>query len=242
MSTVRHGLYLPPFGPFGDPAVLVDLAGRAQAAGRDGVFLWDHVAAGVPPIAAPWTALGAIAQATRTIRLGPMVTPPARRRPWVLARQASTVSRLSGGRLVVGTGLGSDESGDFSRRGEPLAERSARFDEALGRVRAIWTGEPVRRRGAHFRADLDGSAPEPRPIPIWDGAVRRAPAGPRPRRRRRRRRPPRWAAPLRRRTSRRWSPRCSRRTGRSTSQWRTTRARRGTSPRTSISPRSPKRA
>ncbi|MFI5614274.1 LLM class flavin-dependent oxidoreductase [Amycolatopsis sp. NPDC051903] len=167
MSTVRHGLYLPPFGPFGDPAVLVDLAVRAEAAGWDGVFLWDHVASGTAPIADPWTTLGAIAQATRTIRLGPMVTPPARRRPWVLARQASTVSRLSGGRLVVGTGLGSDESGDFSRFGEPLADRSAKFDEALGLVRAIWAGEAVHHRGTHFQADLDASAPEPHRIPIW---------------------------------------------------------------------------
>ena len=81
-------------GPLGDPATLVDLAVRAEAAGWDGVFLWDHVLTEFPPIADTWTTLGAIAGATRTIRLGPMVTPLPRRRPWVVARQASTVSRL----------------------------------------------------------------------------------------------------------------------------------------------------
>jgi len=61
MSAVRYGVYLPPFGPFGDPAVLVDLAVRAEAAGWDGVFLWDHVIPQVAPIADPWTTLAAIA-------------------------------------------------------------------------------------------------------------------------------------------------------------------------------------
>jgi hypothetical protein len=73
---------------------------RAEAAGWDGVFLWDHVVTDTMPIAEPWTALSAIAQATRHLLLGPTITPLARRRPWVVARQASTVSRLSGGRLI----------------------------------------------------------------------------------------------------------------------------------------------
>ena len=76
---VRYGLYLPPFGPFGDPVVLVDLAVRAEAAGWDGIFLWDHLVYQGMPIADPWTTLAAIAQATRRVRLGPMVTPLPRR-------------------------------------------------------------------------------------------------------------------------------------------------------------------
>ncbi|MBB4683276.1 LLM class flavin-dependent oxidoreductase [Amycolatopsis jiangsuensis] len=76
MSEVRYGLCLPPFG---DPAVVVDPAVRAEAAGWDGVFLWDHVVPAQPPIADPWTTLAAIAQATTKLRLSPMVTPSARR-------------------------------------------------------------------------------------------------------------------------------------------------------------------
>jgi alkanesulfonate monooxygenase SsuD/methylene tetrahydromethanopterin reductase-like flavin-dependent oxidoreductase (luciferase family) len=134
---VRFGVYLPAFGPFGDPAVLADLAVRAEASGWDGVFLWDHLVRADMPIADTWTCLAAMAYATQTLRLGPMVTPLARRRPWVVARQAATVSALSGGRLILGTGLGSDESGDFSRFGEPADQRAraARYDEGLALVR-----------------------------------------------------------------------------------------------------------
>ena len=137
-------MYLPPFGPFGDPAALVELARRAEAAAWDGVFLWDHVVAGGLPIVDTWTALGAIAATTSRITIGPTVTPLPRRRPQIVARQASTVSRLSGGRLVVGVGLGSDESGDFSRFGEDtdLRRRAHRLDEGIESMRSIWAEEP----------------------------------------------------------------------------------------------------
>ncbi|MEU4672266.1 LLM class flavin-dependent oxidoreductase [Amycolatopsis sp. NPDC023774] len=85
----------------------------------------------------------------------------------MLARQASTVSRLSRGRLVLGTGLGSDETGDFSRFGEPLGPRAAKFDEALAVVRAIRSGAEVHHRGEHLHVDLDAGEPEPHPIPTW---------------------------------------------------------------------------
>src|SRR5215212_4542597 len=56
---LRRGIYLPPFGPFGEPPVLVDLAVRAEAAGWDGVFLWDHVVTGdASPVADCWTSFG----------------------------------------------------------------------------------------------------------------------------------------------------------------------------------------
>ncbi len=168
-DTVRFGLYLPPFGPFGDPAVLVELAVRAEAAGWDGVFLWDHVVSDALPIADPWTTLAAMAHATDRVLLGPMVTPLPRRRPWMVARHASTVSRLSGGRLVVGVGIGSDESGDFSRFGEPTdaATRSAMLTEGLGVMRAMWAGRTTRHAGAHYAVDLPGAGPEPHRIPVW---------------------------------------------------------------------------
>ncbi|WP_232664998.1 LLM class flavin-dependent oxidoreductase [Pseudonocardia sp. TRM90224] len=168
---LRYGLYLPPFGPFGDPAGLVDLAVRAEAAGWDGLFLWDHVVTTALPIVDSWSVLAAITQATSRITIGPMVTPLPRRRPWVVARQASTVSRLSGGRLVLGVGLGSDESGDFSRFGEPaaVAERAVLLDEGIGLVKAMWSGAPGRHRG-RYDVELAAAPPEPHPIPIWCGS------------------------------------------------------------------------
>jgi alkanesulfonate monooxygenase SsuD/methylene tetrahydromethanopterin reductase-like flavin-dependent oxidoreductase (luciferase family) len=168
-KALRYGLYLPAFGPFGDPAVLVDLAVRAEASGWDGVFLWDHLVSGALPIADPWTTLGAIAQATGDLRFGPMVTPLPRRRPWVVARHASTLSRLSGGRLILGTGLGSDEFGDLSRFGEPtgLPTLSARYDEGLEVVRGVWSGRPFRHDGQNYHVTLGEGVPDPHPIPVW---------------------------------------------------------------------------
>jgi alkanesulfonate monooxygenase SsuD/methylene tetrahydromethanopterin reductase-like flavin-dependent oxidoreductase (luciferase family) len=165
----RFGVYLPPFGPFGDPAVLVELAVRAEASGWDGVFLWDHLVRDALPVVDPWTMLAAIAHATGSLRLGPMVTPLARRRPWVVARQASTLNRLSSGRLILGTGLGSDESGDFSRFGEPadLRTRSAMYDEALEVIKAVWSGRAFHHDGRHYQVSLDEGVADPDPIPVW---------------------------------------------------------------------------
>ncbi|MGJ5893046.1 LLM class flavin-dependent oxidoreductase [Streptomyces niveiscabiei] len=171
-ENLRFGVYLPPFGPFGDPNILVELAVRAEAAGWDGVFLWDHVVSEAMPIADPWTTLAAIAQATGSLLLGPAVTPLARRRPWMVARHASTVSRLSRGRLVVGTGVGVDETGDFSRFGEPagLATRASMLTEGLGLMRAMWAGEAIDHDGPHYRVNLPAGQPEPYRIPVWMAA------------------------------------------------------------------------
>jgi alkanesulfonate monooxygenase SsuD/methylene tetrahydromethanopterin reductase-like flavin-dependent oxidoreductase (luciferase family) len=126
----------------------------------------------VPPIADTWTSLGAIAQATSTLLLGATVTPLPRRRPWVVAREASTVSRLSAGRLVLGVGLGSDEGGDFSSFGEPveLSIRSEMLDEGLGVMQAMWAGTALEHRGQHYSVTLPEARPEPHPIPIWSAA------------------------------------------------------------------------
>lgn len=102
-APLHRGVYLPPFGPFGDPNVLVDLAIRAETAGWDGIFLWDHVLSDFTPVVDCWTSLAAMATSTRFIKIGPTVTPLPRRRPWIVARQASTVSRLSHGRHIVGS-------------------------------------------------------------------------------------------------------------------------------------------
>ncbi|HEX3647663.1 MAG TPA: LLM class flavin-dependent oxidoreductase [Pseudonocardiaceae bacterium] len=166
---MRHGLYLPPFGPLADPAVLVDLAVRAEAAGWDGVFLWEHVLGdGTIAVADPWVALGAMASATSRVLLGTLVSPVPRRRPWVLARQAGTVSRLSGGRCVLGVGIGADDYGDFSRFGEPGSDRdrAALTDEALAIMDAVWAGRPHVADG-RYQVDLPAGVPEPHRIPVW---------------------------------------------------------------------------
>jgi len=172
---VRYGLFLPPFGGLAEPSALVAVAGAAERAGWDGVFLWDHVMYRPPADAAadPWIALAAIAAATGRVRIGAMVTPLARRRPQIVARQAVTLDRLSGGRVVLGAGLGLDTSGrELSAFGEELDDRrrAAMLDEALGLVAALCSGERVVHRGEHYTAD--GVRFQPAPvqsprIPVW---------------------------------------------------------------------------
>lgn len=172
-----RGLFLPPFDALADPVLLAELAAEAEQAGWDGVFLWDHLLYSEPvrEIADPWICCAAIAVATSRIRFGPMVTPLTRRRPQVLARQAATLDRLSGGRLVLGFGLGDDgRVGELSRFGEEADARvrAARLDEGLGLLRGLLSGADVDHDGDHFAARGVRFLPRPaRPegIPFWIG-------------------------------------------------------------------------
>jgi alkanesulfonate monooxygenase SsuD/methylene tetrahydromethanopterin reductase-like flavin-dependent oxidoreductase (luciferase family) len=125
---MKRGLFLAPFDELVEPRLLADLAARAEAAGWDGFFVWDHVAYRPPvrAVADPWVVLSAIACATQRLRLGPMVTPLARRRVQKLARETVTLDHLSGGRLTLGVGLGSDRSGELARLARSWIHASAR--------------------------------------------------------------------------------------------------------------------
>ena len=172
---MRLGLYIPLFDALADPALVARLCAEAEAAGWHGVFVWDQVRWREPvvDVADPQVTLAAIASATERIRLGPMVTPLARRRPAKVARETATLDRLSGGRLTLGVGLGSDRfAGEYSITGEELDDRrrARMLDEALEIVQAAWSGEPVRHRGEHYTVDTMSFLPRPiqRPgIPIW---------------------------------------------------------------------------
>jgi alkanesulfonate monooxygenase SsuD/methylene tetrahydromethanopterin reductase-like flavin-dependent oxidoreductase (luciferase family) len=173
---VKQGIFLPPFGSFGDPAALVDLAVAAEGGGWDGFFLWDHLMHRVDgPYVDAWIALAAIAARTGRLRIGPLITPVPRRRPWKLAREAVSLDHLSNGRLVLGVGIGTDHSREFSAWGEPGDDRTHAelLDEGLDIVTRLWTGERVHYSGSHFH--VDGARFLPRPlqqprIPIWCGA------------------------------------------------------------------------
>jgi alkanesulfonate monooxygenase SsuD/methylene tetrahydromethanopterin reductase-like flavin-dependent oxidoreductase (luciferase family) len=164
---MRSGLFLPLFDELADPAVVAGLSVEAEEAGWHGVFVWDHVRWHEPvqAVADPWITLAAVAAATRSVRLGPMVTPLARRRPVKVARETATLDRLSGGRLTLGVGLGSDQFGsEFSVTGEEPDERrrAQMLDESLDILTAAWLGEPVRHRGEHYI--VDGMRFLPRPV------------------------------------------------------------------------------
>jgi alkanesulfonate monooxygenase SsuD/methylene tetrahydromethanopterin reductase-like flavin-dependent oxidoreductase (luciferase family) len=120
---MRLGLYIPPFDALADPTLVARLSAEAEEAGWDGVFVWDQVRWREPVVgvADPQITLAAIAGATERIRLGPMVTPLARRRPAKVARETATLDRLSDGRLTLGVGLGSDRfASEYSITGEEL--------------------------------------------------------------------------------------------------------------------------
>ena len=173
---MHSALWAPNFGAFADAALVGDLAARSEAAGWDGWFLWDHVThlAGNEPVVDPWMALAVAACQTSRIRLGTMVTPVPRRRPWNLARQATTLDRLSHGRAVLGVGAGTERTAEFRGFGEEtdLARRASMLDEGLELISAAWSGTPVQHAGRHFRVDGIGFEPVPvqRPLPIWVGA------------------------------------------------------------------------
>jgi alkanesulfonate monooxygenase SsuD/methylene tetrahydromethanopterin reductase-like flavin-dependent oxidoreductase (luciferase family) len=176
---VKFGVHVPNFGAFADPAAVADLAARAEAAGWDGFFLWDHVARpeGVFPMLDPWIALAAVALRTDRMRIGPLITPLSRRRPWNVARQVTTLDHLSGGRVVLGVGLGVSQGPEFRDFGEEPDPRvrGDMLDESLDILRAAWTGAPVRHLGPHYQLDSVPFLPPPvqQPaVPIW-GATER---------------------------------------------------------------------
>jgi alkanesulfonate monooxygenase SsuD/methylene tetrahydromethanopterin reductase-like flavin-dependent oxidoreductase (luciferase family) len=173
---VKSGIYLPPFGELANPRRVASLAAVAEKSGWDGFFVWDHMY-GPPgtPIADVWTTLAVVAVATSTLRLGAMVTPLARRRPWTLARQIATLDHLSGGRLVAGIGLGDDGWREFSSFGEETRprERGGLLDESLEVLLALLAGNGVTHHGTHFDIDCPPMLPKPvqEPVPVW-GACR----------------------------------------------------------------------
>lgn len=175
MTRVRSALWLPLFDELADPRVVARLAADAEEAGWDGCFVWDQLFWREPVqlVADPWMTLAAIASATERLRLGPMITPLARRRPAKVARETATLDWLSDGRLTLGVGLGSDRfGGEFSKTGEELDERrrGQMLNESLEILAAAWSGEPVRHHGDHYTVDDIAFLPRPvqRPgVPVW---------------------------------------------------------------------------
>lgn len=179
---MRYGLALPIGGECGDPGFVVELAILAEASGWDGVFLEDYICFqgdATAPTCDPWIALAAIAVETTRVRLGTMVTPLSRRRPWKVAREVTGMDRLSGGRMVLGVGLGDTGEhvlGDtsFTAFGEvrETRQRAEMLDEALEVVAGLLGDGSFSFSGSHYRVEPVDFVPKPvqRPrVPIWVG-------------------------------------------------------------------------
>ncbi len=156
----------------GDPQTVADLASEAETAGWDGVFTWDGIAVGSLDTYDPWVVLAAMSMRTERVRLGAIVTPPSRRRPWKLARETMTLDRLSAGRLVLPVGLGALDDLAFGNVGEPTEARirAELLDETLEILGGLWSGRPFGYAGRHYRFDPMTFSPTPVQtprIPIW---------------------------------------------------------------------------
>lgn len=151
----------------------VAAAQAAEQAGWDGVFTWDGIHVGDEiEVHDPWALLAAFAMVTDRVRLGAIIHPLPRRKPWEVARQSVTVDRLSDGRLVLPVGLGALDDAGFGRVGEVTDRRTRaeRLDESLEILTGLWTGEPFGYSGRHYRFEPMAFRPTPiqQPrIPIW---------------------------------------------------------------------------
>jgi alkanesulfonate monooxygenase SsuD/methylene tetrahydromethanopterin reductase-like flavin-dependent oxidoreductase (luciferase family) len=172
---MKFGLDVATTDEWSDIGRLTELAAEAEAAGWDGFFPWDVLLTGDGgPVADPWLTLASVALATTRLRIGAMVTPLARRLPWDVAKTVAELDQLSGGRMVLGVGLGSGDS-EFRSLGLPtdLRERADVVDESLAVIDALWSDGPARSAGRHYRIEDAQMAPKPlqRPrVPIWTAA------------------------------------------------------------------------
>ena len=124
--------------PGGEALAAAGCAQAAEAAGWDRIFIWEPVW-GVDA----WVSLTAAALRTQRVRLGTMLTPLSRMRPWKLAGETATLDRLSNGRVILAVGLGAPETG-FANFGE-VTDRKTRaelLDEGLEILTGIWRGQP----------------------------------------------------------------------------------------------------
>lgn len=166
---MRYGYVL----PVTDPTVIPTLSAEAEAAGWDGVFVAEMI---YGPDA--WVSLAAAAMKTERIKLGTLLTPISRMRPWKLASETATLDRLSNGRVILAIGLGALETG-FAAFGEATDRktRNELLEEGLALIQLLWKNEPFTFEGKHYRVDATqvadilqewGVAPVQQPrIPIW---------------------------------------------------------------------------
>lgn len=161
---MKYGFVL----PYGDAKSAATLAYEAEQAGWDGFFVWEPVW-GIDA----WVCLTAAAMRTSTIRLGTMLTPISRMRPWKLASETATLDNLSDGRVILAVGLGAVDSG-FIPFGEVTDKkiRAELMDEGLEILTGLWKGQPFSYQGKHYQIQPTEFMPPPPPvqqprIPIW---------------------------------------------------------------------------
>jgi len=186
---MKFGLAFANIGPFVDPGEAVELAQAAEAAGFESIWTVDHVVvpagyqskypydpsgklpsgeATVFPDPLIWLAY--VAARTSTLRLGTGILIVPQRNPLVLAKELATLDHLSGGRMILGAGIGWLEE-EFEALGVPFAGRGRRTEEAIAAMRALWSQEQASYAGSttNFRDCFLRPQPPGGTIPVHVG-------------------------------------------------------------------------
>jgi alkanesulfonate monooxygenase SsuD/methylene tetrahydromethanopterin reductase-like flavin-dependent oxidoreductase (luciferase family) len=158
-----------------EPVWWLESAVRLDRAGYAGVWSWDHFMGRGPltdPTVEAWTVLAMAAARTNRVTVGPFVANVMNRHPALLARMASTLQIASGGRLILGMGIGGgkEEHAAYGMSFPDAPERVRHLTEAVATIRALWTGGPVNRESDLYPLREATSYPVPdRPPPILIG-------------------------------------------------------------------------
>jgi probable F420-dependent oxidoreductase len=168
---MRCGILLPSFDPLrtGEAPPVVAAARLAEELGFDSGWVGDHLACPAPGLDAP-ACLAAAAAVTERIGLGFSVMLLGLRAPAWAAKQLTTIDVLSGGRLLLGVGVGGEFPEEFAAVGVPVKQRGARLDEALSVIGDLVCGRPVEHQGARLSFQAPGLEPAmSAPPPIYVG-------------------------------------------------------------------------
>jgi probable F420-dependent oxidoreductase len=186
---MEFGCHLPMFGPVATRETVLAFARRMEALGYDSLWASDHVVIPysiqsrypygdtgrfpLPPDAnflEPLTTLGLVAGVTERVKLGTTILVLPHRHPVLAAKSLATLDHLSGGRVILGAGVGWMRE-EIELLGTPFDRRGAWSDEAIRIMRACWKDARTRHRGEFFAFEDVGVFPKPvrGDIPIWIG-------------------------------------------------------------------------
>lgn len=176
---MQYGIFFANIGPFAEPEAFGHLVTTAEGNGFESVWTVEHVVIPVgyqatypydpsgkipipndTPLPDPLAPLAYAAALTKTIRLGTGIVILPQRHPFYIAKEAATVDRLSGGRLLLGIGVGWLEE-EFDALGIPFEERGPRTDETVRAMRSLWKGEPEAFESEYFSWGPVESHPTP---------------------------------------------------------------------------------
>src|SRR5260221_8393499 len=176
---MQLGIHLPHAGSQATPDLIKRHARRAEALGLSDVWVSEHIIVPrkqfprSPLFYDPVLTLTWVAAVTERVRLGTSVIVLPMRHPLALAKELATLHNLSGGRLILGAGVGWLEA-EFEALGVPFHERGRRMDEGIAMMRAVWSEDPVTFEAKYIPAVIDHMRMQPKPekpIPIWIGGT-----------------------------------------------------------------------